>query len=62
MVMPMMTMDAYFTEVFGPRWLETLKPALLMPSKKVFVTSAMEISESPVAGAYALDRASLEPV
>lgn len=59
------SMDAYFGGVFGSRWSEQLKPALLQPSAKVFVTSSegrLEISDMPVAGAYALDRASIEPV
>jgi 16S rRNA C967 or C1407 C5-methylase (RsmB/RsmF family) len=61
----MTTMDTYFGEIFGPRWLETLKPALLQPTKKVYVrqgSESLEISESRVDGAYGLDRASIEPV
>lgn len=67
MVRPM-TMDAYFTEIYGERWLQSLKPALLKPTAKVYVSGAveangeLEISEAPVPGAYALDRASIEAV
>lgn len=66
---PLLSMDSYFGEVFGSRWTDALKPALLEPSKKVYVSGAkssngdeLETSDAPVAGAYALDRASLEPV
>jgi 16S rRNA C967 or C1407 C5-methylase (RsmB/RsmF family) len=61
-------MDEYFEGVFGRRWLATLKPALLSITKKVYVTGAvnaegeLETSLEPIANAYSLDRASIEPV
>jgi 16S rRNA C967 or C1407 C5-methylase (RsmB/RsmF family) len=61
----MTTMDSYFTGIFGSRWLESLKPALLLPTKKVYVSAGgpgLEISETARAGAYGLDPASIEPV
>jgi 16S rRNA C967 or C1407 C5-methylase (RsmB/RsmF family) len=63
-----MTMDAYFSEIYGARWTEQLKPALLKPTSKVYVdgklasNGELNISQVPVAGAYALDRASIEAV
>ena len=61
-------MDSYFSEIYGPRWTETLKSSLLKPSAKVYVSGVvsssgeLETSQTPSDGAYVLDRASLEPV
>lgn len=61
-------MDEYFSEIYGSRWQESLKPALLKPTSKVFVNGQigedgeLVLATEPIARAYALDRASIEAV
>lgn len=62
------TVDSFYEKVFGERWHASLKPALEQTPSKVYLANPftnktdLMISDEPVAGAYALDRASLEPV
>jgi 16S rRNA C967 or C1407 C5-methylase (RsmB/RsmF family) len=63
----MTNFDKYFGDIFGSRWAASLKPALLGETKKVYLQSpfdsgSFQALEEPLSGAYALDRASLEPV
>lgn len=57
-------MDEVFSQAYGARWAESLKPALLLPPAKVQVQVWPEfhVAEGALPQAYAMDRASLEPV
>lgn len=60
-----MDFDLYFKSIFGARWTDALKPALLAPPPKVHISlkdGRLDMSEAAVTHGYALDRASLEPV
>lgn len=60
-----MDFDAYFEATFGSRWSQSLKPSLLAPPMKThmrFSESGLMLDREPRSDAYALDRASLEPV
>lgn len=60
-------LNSFYGGHFGDRWEQTLKPALLKDCPKIFLKSPFvggefELSAKPIEGAYALDRASVEPV
>lgn len=60
-----MDFDSFFGQAYGPRWTESLRPALAEPPPKVYMlpsSGRLEFSDGQTPGAYALDRASLEPV